>query len=119
MPSPPVPPVTTTCRSWKSMLRPPFYFMSSSTAPALPLPACGERERNRRRAWHPLSHDLTRAEETARHVVQRLAAGPGDAHHFARLHAGGLVAGDDVRLHHHAHVLLQHDLRRRRRRAAL
>src|SRR3954447_10742470 len=52
-------------------------------------------------------------------VMQPLVASARHTNQLADLHAGGLVARDDVRLHHDRHVLFQRHLRQRPGWAAL
>ena len=59
------------------------------------------------------------AQKTARCLVQPLETGLRHADQLADLHAGGLIARDDVRLHHYRHVFLERHLRQRPGRAAL
>src|SRR5438105_14904227 len=58
-------------------------------------------------------------EETPRGRVQPLEAIARHADQLADLHAGRLIAADDVRLHDDRHVLLQRHVGQRARRAAL
>jgi hypothetical protein len=57
------------------------------------------------------SDRLPRSEQIMRSTMQGFASGVGDTHQLAELDAGLFIARDDVRLHHHAHVLLQRECR--------